>query len=91
MAGRLQPSVSVVFSHVPKCQARLPVSIITRTIEIPLPEELLRLVDEKAQSAGLKRDAYIRAILSKHVTGEASIGGILSSFRAQVATSTVTV
>lgn len=62
---------------------------MTRTIEIPLPEELLRLVDEKAQSAGLKRDAYIRAILSKHVTGEASIGDILSSFRAQVATSGV--
>jgi hypothetical protein len=60
---------------------------MTRTIEIPLPEELLRLVDEKAQSAGLKRDAYIRAILSKDVTGEASISEILSSFRTQVASS----
>ncbi len=57
---------------------------MTRTIEIPLSEELLRLVDEKAQSAGLGRDAYIRAILSKDVTGEPSIGEILSSFRFQV-------
>ena len=60
---------------------------MTRTIEIPLPEELLRLVDEKAQSAGLGRDAYIRAILSKDVTGEPSIGEILSSFRTQVGSS----
>jgi hypothetical protein len=58
---------------------------MTRTIEVPLPEELLRRVDEKAQSAGLKRDAYIRAILSKDVTGDPSIGEILSSFRTQVA------
>ncbi len=60
---------------------------MTRTIEIPLPEELLRLVDEKAQSAGLQRDAYIRTILSKDVTGEPSISEILSSFRTQVASS----
>ena len=60
---------------------------MTRIIEIPLPEELLRLVDEKAQSAGLGRDAYIRAILSKDVTGEPSISEILSSFRSQVGSS----
>jgi hypothetical protein len=58
---------------------------MTQTIEIPLPEELLRLVDEKAQSAGLKRDAYIRAVLSKDVTGEPSMSDVLSSFRAEVA------
>ena len=57
---------------------------MTTTIEIPLSEELLRLVDEKAQSAGLERVTYIRAILSKDVTGEPSISEILSSFRAQV-------
>ena len=60
---------------------------MTRTIEIPLSEELLRRVDEKAQSAGLERDVYIRAVLSKEVTGELSISEILSSFRDQVAAS----
>lgn len=44
-----------------------------RTIEIPLPDELLRLIDEKAQITGLERDAYIRAVLSKDVTGESFI------------------
>lgn len=58
---------------------------MTRTIELPIPEELLRLVDERAQSAGLKREAYIRAVLSKDVTGEPSISEILAPFRDQVA------
>ena len=57
---------------------------MTRTIEVPLPDDLLRLVDEKARSAGLKREAYIRAVLSKDVTGEPSISEILAPFRDQV-------
>lgn len=60
---------------------------MTRTIEIPIPEELLRLIDEKARIAGVKRDAYIRAVLSKDVTGESSISEILASFRDQVTAS----
>ena len=50
-------------------------------------QELLRLVDEKAQTAGLAREAYIRSVLSKDVTGELSISEILAPFREQVATS----
>ena len=60
---------------------------MTRTIEIPLPEELLKLIDEKAQITGLERDAYIRAVLSKDVTGESSLSEILASFRDQVTAS----
>jgi hypothetical protein len=58
---------------------------MTRTIELPLPEDLLRRVDEKAQAAGLPRDAYIRTVLSKDVTGGPSISEILAPFRDQVA------
>lgn len=57
---------------------------MTQTIEIPFPEELLRLVDEKAQSTGLDRDTYIRAVLSKDVASEPAISEILASFRDQV-------
>lgn len=60
---------------------------MTQTIEIRLPEALLHLLDDKAHSIGLERDTYIRAVLSKHVAGEVSIGEILSSFRNQVADS----
>lgn len=63
---------------------------MTRTIEIPLSEELLRRVDDKAHNSGLDRDTYIRAVLSKDVAGEPSISEILSSFRDQVAQSGMT-
>ncbi len=43
---------------------------MTRMIELPFPEELLRLVDERAETAGLPREAYIRAVLSKDMTGD---------------------
>jgi hypothetical protein len=60
---------------------------MTRIIELPLPEELLRLVDEKAQTAGLRRETYIRSVLSKHVSLEPSLSEILAPFRDQVAAS----
>jgi|HubBroStandDraft_1064217.scaffolds.fasta_scaffold20219_3 hypothetical protein len=62
-----------------------PSSTMTRTIELPISEELLRLVDERAQTAGLRREAYIHAVLSKDVNGEPSVSGILAAFRDQVA------
>lgn len=63
---------------------------MTQTIEILLPEELVRLVDAKAQSAGLERDAYIRAVLANDVTGVSSINEILAPFRDQVASTGIT-
>jgi hypothetical protein len=57
---------------------------MTRIIELPIPEELLRLVDEKAQTAGLRREAYIRSVLSRDVSVEPAVGEILALFRDQV-------
>jgi hypothetical protein len=57
---------------------------MTRTIELPIPDELLRLVDERAQAAGLRREAFIRSILSSVVNAEPSLGEILAAFRDQV-------
>src|ERR1039457_4272680 len=58
---------------------------MTQTIELQIPEELLRLVDERAQTAGLPREAYIRAVLSKDVSGELSLSASLAPVRDQVA------
>ena len=58
-----------------------------RTIEIPLPDELLQLVDERARTAGVPREAYIRAVLSRDVSAEPSISEILAPFRDQVESS----
>ena len=60
---------------------------MTRTIELPLPEELLRQVDERARTAGLPRKEYIRTVLLKDVSGEPSISAILEPLRDQVASS----
>lgn len=58
---------------------------MTQTIELPIPEELLRLVDERAHTAGLPREEYIRAVLLNVVSAEPSISEILAPFRNQVA------
>jgi hypothetical protein len=60
---------------------------MTRTIELPFSEDLLRLVDERAQTAGLPREEYIRAVLSRDVSGEPTLSEILAPFRDQVAAS----
>jgi hypothetical protein len=60
------------------------IAAVTRTIEVPIPDELLKLVDEKARTSGLKREDYIRAVLSREVKGAPSLGEILAPFRQQV-------
>ena len=61
-----------------------------RTIEIPVSDDLLRLLDEKAQRSGLKREDYVSALLSKDLAGPPTLGQILKPFREQVAASGVT-
>jgi hypothetical protein len=63
---------------------------MNKTIEIPLPEELLKMVDEKARRSGLDRDVYIRDLLARDLGGEPSITDILAQFRDQVASSGIT-
>ena len=62
---------------------------MTQTIELPLPEELLKRLDDKAQRAGVERTSYIRSLLVKGV-GEPTISEILAPFREQVADSGIT-
>lgn len=62
---------------------------VTRTIEVAIPDELLKLVDEKARTSGLKTEDYIRAVLSREVKGAPSLGEILAPFRQQVEASGV--
>lgn len=64
---------------------RNPEIAVTRTIEVPIPDDLLKLVDEKARKTGLKREDYIRAVLSREVAAAPSISEILAPFREQVA------
>lgn len=63
---------------------------MTRTIEVSIPDDLLKLVDERAKTRGLKREDYIRAVLSREVTGVPSLSEILRPFRDQVEASGAT-
>jgi hypothetical protein len=60
---------------------------MTHTIEVPIPDELLRLIDERARSAGLGREEYIRTVLSRDVNDSLSLARVLEPFRAEVAAS----
>jgi len=60
---------------------------MTQIIEIPVSDELLELIDQRASNAGLARAEYIRAVLSKDAKRQPSIDDILAPFRDQVAAS----
>ena len=64
--------------------------VMTRTIELPLPEELLLLVDERAENAGLAREAYIYTVLLRVVSAKPTVSEIVAPFRSQVADSSIT-
>jgi len=61
-----------------------------RTIEISVPDHLLRLLDEKAERSGLGRNEYVSALLSKALSGPPTLAQILKPFRDQVAASGAT-
>lgn len=63
---------------------------MTHTIEIPVTEELLRLLDARVQQSGLKREEYISTLLSRDLSGPPTLGEVLAPFRAQVAASGAT-
>jgi hypothetical protein len=60
---------------------------MTQTIEIPIPDELLKLIDQRARRAGVEREEYIRAVLSRDVKTGPSLSELLAPFRAEVAAS----
>jgi hypothetical protein len=60
---------------------------MAQIIEIPVSDELLKLIDQRARSAGVARAEYIRAVLSKDAKGAPSVDDILARFRDQVAAS----
>jgi len=63
---------------------------MTHTIEIPVTEELLRLLDARVRQSGLKREEYISTLLSRDLTGPPTLSEVLAPFRAQVAASGAT-
>ncbi|MBX9601366.1 MAG: ribbon-helix-helix protein, CopG family [Bryobacteraceae bacterium] len=62
---------------------------MTMTIEVPIPDDLIARLDQKARSAGLDREQYIRALVSRDLAGPKTSDEIPSGFREEVAASRV--
>ena len=60
------------------------------TIEVELTDDLIPLLERKARHAGLGREEYLRALVSRDLTAPASLEVILGPFRNQVAASGIT-
>lgn len=60
------------------------------TIEIPIPDDLLSPLEEKARSASVDREQYIRALVSRDLAGPRTFDEILVGFREEVTASGIT-
>ncbi|MBK9167351.1 MAG: hypothetical protein IPM24_07775 [Bryobacterales bacterium] len=57
------------------------------TIEVPIPDDLIPLLEQKARSAGLPRDEYIRVLISRELRGPRPLDEVLNEFRQEVTAS----
>jgi hypothetical protein len=55
------------------------------TIEVPIPDELLPILERKARRAGLKREEYVTALVSRDLSAPKALDEVLAAFREQVA------
>jgi hypothetical protein len=51
------------------------------TIEIPIPDELVPTLDRKTREAGLNRGEYVKAVISRHLSGPRTLDEVLAPFR----------
>lgn len=57
------------------------------TIEVPIPDDLIPLLEQKARSAGLPRDEYVRVLISRELRGPRPLDEVLNEFRQEVTAS----
>lgn len=60
---------------------------MARVLEVPVPDDLLAVLDARAGDAGMKREEYASDLLRKGLGGPRSLDEILAPFRAQVQSS----
>ena len=59
---------------------------MARVLEVPVPDDLLAVLDARAGDAGMKREEYASDLWRKGLGGPRSLDEILAPFRAQVQT-----
>jgi len=58
--------------------------VMSMTIEVPIPDDLIPRLEQKARSAGLDREQYVRALVSRELAGPRTFDEILGGFREEV-------
>jgi hypothetical protein len=59
------------------------------TVEVPIPDDLIPRLDQRARIAGLDREQYVRALVSRELAGPRTFDEILGGFREEVAASRI--
>jgi hypothetical protein len=57
---------------------------MARVLEVPIPDDLLALLDARAGHAGMKREDYVFHLVRRDLRGPRPLDEILAPFRAQV-------
>ena len=60
---------------------------MSMTIEVPIPDDMIPRLEQKARSAGLDREQYVRALVSRDLAGPRTFDEILGGFREEVVAS----
>lgn len=62
---------------------------MSMTVQVPIPDDLIPRLEQKARSAGLDGEQYVRALVSRDLAGPRTFDEILGGFREEVAASGV--
>ena len=57
------------------------------TIEILIPDDMIPRLEQRARSAGLDREQYVRTLVSRELSGPRTFDEILHGFREEVTAS----
>jgi hypothetical protein len=57
------------------------------TIQVPIPDDLIPILERKACEAGLNREEYIRVVVSRELSSIKGLDEVLGTFREQVSAS----
>lgn len=60
---------------------------ISVTVEVPIPDDLIPRLEQRAWSAGLDRGEYIHSLVSRDLAGPRTFDEILRGFRREAAAS----
>ncbi len=60
---------------------------MSMTVEVPIPDDLIPRLEQKARSAGLDREQYVRALVSRDLASPRTFDEILGDFREEIAAS----